>query len=92
MKAITEMQIEPFKKYKAIVKYRRGEGFDVHADCESADGLTLSFISGWEIHEEDSNVYSPGEWAMRPLEEKDIDLTNGRWVATGDLVNIELVE
>ena len=85
------MQIESYKKYKATVKFRRGEGFNVNADCESADGLTLTFTSGWEIEEGDSSIYSPGEWAMT-LEGNDAYLTSGRWIATGDLVNIEIVE
>ncbi len=87
------MDIERFKLYRATVRLRRGEGFNVKPEAEQMDGKELMFRPGWEMTREDTSIYV-GEWAMCPeraMPSDDWPVDAPGWIATGDLENLTMV-
>ncbi len=81
------MEIERFKHYRATVKLRRGEGWDVRPGSEPIDGMEAGFTAGWLMTDEDTSIYV-GEWAMIPDRVDWWPEDGPGWVATGDLENL----
>ena len=77
------MKIELHKRYKARIKYRRGDGWDLKPIVEEHDGKIINTLALWEIEPDDSSIYV-GEIAMQVPDEigrKTMIL----WMASGDL-------
>lgn len=82
--------IKPYAQYRATIKIRRGEGWDVKPEAEEVDGMTLTFRSGYPLEGEDHSDLYTGEWAMIPnMKLREFPVS---WIASGDLSDImELV-
>jgi len=81
------MEIEHMKNYRATVKIRRGEGWDVKPITEQIEGTETVFNAAWLITEEEGFIKYVGEWAMMP-ERDGWPKGAPTWIASGDLENL----
>lgn len=83
---VPETSIGQFRHYRATVRIRRGDGWEVRPEAEALDGTRYTFMASWVMDDDDPY---PGEWAMTF---EDPGATSLLWVASGDLVDIVSVD
>lgn len=85
------VEIERYRFYRATVRIRRGDGWDVKPEAEALDGQRVHVEAMYGLDAEDCGGKYDGELAMWF-----VGADRGRWpiawIASGDLVDVEEAE